>query len=362
MKTYLETILPSGAPWGGPESVSFLSKFISMLMEINQYKEDDPSITLYCVESPDPCIRCAKCKNFSWKEHLHEQLYHQYLTLSGIAFLTQWPSDTPLIITNECIARLMDFAGLTYLDTEETNFEQIKSSIDKGYPVLITDQKGIDWTLIAGYDTDVAPESPSLLDEFNTPHILSTQSQKLRSLIITGHKSPRNGYAEEFSYQANILKSGGGFIKESESGFAAYEALSNTLNNTPYFDQTDDASILKFYYTLHNFIDMQAERRFYIADTLTKHYYGLDTLGQGTNNLLWLIGAIYMQTHDTCWHTWRLLGGNDLNAAPQNATLLRSVSIRQAILQDVKSIHNYDTLVYHLLKDAPTASWLMPLA
>ncbi|MBE5961295.1 MAG: hypothetical protein E7256_07905 [Lachnospiraceae bacterium] len=358
MRTYLENILPSGAPWGGPESVSFLSKFVSMLMEIRQYKEDDPSVTLYCVEGPNPCIRCAKCQNFNWNEHLHEQLYHQYLTLSGIAFLTQWPSDAPLVITNECIARIMDFAGLNYLDTNETTFESIKASIDEGRPVLLTDSKGIDWTLIAGYDT--TSDVQILLDEHAAPHPFPESSP--RALIITGFKPPRNGYAEEFSYQADILKTGAGFLKSSESGFSAYDALFNTLNNNPYFDQTDDASLLKLYQNIHNFVGMEAERRFFIADTLTKHYYGLDTLGQGANNLLWLIGAIYMQTHDTCWHTWRLLGNPDLKYAADNAPLLRSLSVRQSILQDIKTFQKYDTLVYHLLKDAPTASWLMPLA
>jgi hypothetical protein len=89
VKKVLDDVMPAGAPWGGPESVRFLSCFNSMLYAIEHVTGEEP---LFCVPGAGLSqARCGGCKNFDWKQKYHEQLYHLYLTLSGLAFLTAWP-------------------------------------------------------------------------------------------------------------------------------------------------------------------------------------------------------------------------------------------------------------------------------
>ena len=74
MKKTITGILPAGAPWGGPESIRFISCSSSLYMHLKQ--PDRFADELYCTRSEKLCDRCGRCRNYDWHRKMHEQVYH----------------------------------------------------------------------------------------------------------------------------------------------------------------------------------------------------------------------------------------------------------------------------------------------
>lgn len=156
-----------GAPWGGPESIRFVSCSSSLYMHLKQPNEFEDE--LYCNRSEKLCDRCGRCRDYDWHRKMHEQVYHELLTLSGLNCRTVWdPEFRPELLTDllrttrddEAIARTMAFAGFEYRLVEGLPADRMRNlvvqSIDRGTPVPAFQVAGDDWCLITGYDADGA--------------------------------------------------------------------------------------------------------------------------------------------------------------------------------------------------------------
>ena len=167
MKKEISGVLPVGAPWGGPESIRFVSCSSSLYMHLKQPNEFEDE--LYCNRSEKLCDRCGRCRDYDWHRKMHEQVYHELLTLSGLNCRTVWdPEFRPELLTDllrtarddEAIARTMAFAGFEYRLVEGLPADRMRSlvvqSIDRGTPVPAFQVAGDDWCLITGYDADGA--------------------------------------------------------------------------------------------------------------------------------------------------------------------------------------------------------------
>ena len=58
MKKEISGVLPVGAPWGGPESIRFVSCSSSLYMHLKQPNEFEDE--LYCNRSEKLCDRCGR--------------------------------------------------------------------------------------------------------------------------------------------------------------------------------------------------------------------------------------------------------------------------------------------------------------
>jgi hypothetical protein len=164
MKKTVENILPVGAPWGGPESFKFLSCFASLFMRL---EGENCVSALYCDRDIRICNQCNECGEMVWDRKCHEQIYHDFLILSGVACTTLWP-ENPADIRLLCgpsgftdddyVHRTLDFAGYGYrilqgVPKDEMRTEIVRS-IDSGVPVLAYQLVNDDWCLVSGYAED----------------------------------------------------------------------------------------------------------------------------------------------------------------------------------------------------------------
>lgn len=113
------------------------------LKQPNEFEDE-----LYCNRSEKLCDRCGRCRDYDWHRKMHEQVYHELLTLSGLNCRTVWdPEFRPELLTDllrtarddEAIARTMAFAGFEYRLVEGLPADRMRSlvvqSIDRGTPV-----------------------------------------------------------------------------------------------------------------------------------------------------------------------------------------------------------------------------------
>jgi hypothetical protein len=154
----------------------------------------------------------------------HEQIYHDFLTLSGVAFTTLWPETGtvagllcgPGAFTDDTyIHRTLDFAGYTYRLLEQASEEAMKTaiveSINSGVPVLAYRLVNDDWCLVSGYegsdevllghyvaeDGDEPSSQPDWAE--NGAFAKSTwRHDRLRLLLVGEKRPPRTDYAEAF--------------------------------------------------------------------------------------------------------------------------------------------------------------------
>ena len=360
MKKQLDGIIPIGAPWGGPESVSFMSCFTSMLYTIEDFDGSQP---LYCCQGPGLCLRCGRCVGFDWQQKYHEQLYHLYLTLSGLAFLTIWTAPTAdqatratihrpwRLLDDEYLRRSMDWAGYEYTDLSTGYWKTLEDAITDERPVLVYDHAQDDWHLVAGYDSD----SQQALDDRGNALALH---DGVRVIAVTGPKEQCTDYIEAFRYLANVLRDpirpAPGYV----TGLAAYDAVADWLGNDAFFAQADEAALSNAYESVHAFIGMLAENRCFAAMVL------LENLGIKTNpdarNVVELVGAYHMQTHNQCWGAWAVLGQNHICEPDKYSQRLRERAVRDELARYIRTFQKHDRMAALLLEESANTPFLQP--
>jgi hypothetical protein len=360
MRKQLEYVMPVGAPWGGPESSRFMSCFTSMVYAIEGFGGSEP---LYCCQGPGPCTRCGKCGAFDWREKYHEQIYHLYLTLSGLACLTLWDGATgdprrhwihqpwPVPGGDAYITRAMDFAGYRYIDTEENVWDAVKASIDDNRPALAYGLAGDDWTLVTGYDP------AGVIDSAGDSHPVAPG---VRVVAVTGKKEGRADYAEEFRYLAGVLRAPNLAAPGCVAGFAAHDAVAELLSDDAPFAHADEACLSRVYQGLHAFIGMLAENRAFAAMTLLEGFYGLEAIGEAAKSVSVVVGSYFMETHNRCWDAWAVMGANHICEPDKYAGRLRDRVVRDALGRHMETFRRHDEMAVLLLEEAANTPFLRP--
>lgn len=328
MRKVISDIMPVGAPWGGPESFKFLSCFTSTYMFLEKV---DTSGKLFCDRDDRICNRCGECGVTAWENKYHEQIYHGFLTLSGVSCYTIWPkdyadahfSDNPLAFNNdEYIERTMDFAGYTYRILSRTSQNEMKKaivqSIDNDFPVLANNLANDDWCLLTGYDFDGDTVMGKYVSEnWDNPERkpdsledgLFSKSKwfnnNIKSLLITGRKNPRNDYAELFCYLKSTLLQPGN--TSYYAGLSAHDACVATLLDDNYLLRLNKDELTHFYTLIHIYIGVLAESRCFAAFAFWAGFFGRIT-DETILKQMKTIGDIFMDTHDNCWVAWAVMG------------------------------------------------------
>lgn len=328
MRKVITHIMPVGAPWGGPEGFKFLSCFTSVYMYLERV---DTSRILFCDRDIRICNRCGECGVTAWENKHHEQIYHGFLTLSGISCYTIWPkdyadahfSDHPSAFNNdEYIQRTMDFAGYTYRILSRTSLDEMKKaivqSIDNDFPVLAFNLVNDDWYLLTGYDFNgdtvigkCTPENwgnPERKPDSLEDGLFSKSrwfNDNIRLLLITGRKRPRNNYAELFYYLKTILLQP---VNTSYyAGLSAHDACIAALLDDSYLLRFSKDELTHFYTLIHIFIGVLAESRCFAAFAFWAGFFGRIT-DEARIKQMKMIGDSFMDTHNNCWVAWGEMG------------------------------------------------------
>ncbi len=332
MKKVLPGIMPVGAPWGGPESFRFLSCFTSAYMFLEKI---DTSGTLFCDRDDRLCNRCGECGTTAWENKYHEQIYHRFLTLSGVSCYTIWPkdytkayfSDNPSAYNNDdYIERTMDFAGYTYKMLSQTSEAEMKNaivqSINNDFPLFAYNLVNNDWCLLTGYDFDgdmvigrYAPESwdsPERKPDFMKEglfHKTNWFHANIRLLRITGNKVPDIDFTELFCYLKNVL------LKPDNTndyaGLSAHDACIAALLDENYILRSNREELIHFYTMEHIYIGALAESRCFAAFAFWSGFFGRIT-DKTVLKQMKAIGDSFMDTHNNCWGAWAAMGENHI--------------------------------------------------
>lgn len=73
----------------GAESNSFFAALASALLPALGYTENTP---YYCPPKGSNCIQCGNCQTSTLQKH-QEQLYHDYISYTGVALGWYWPEE-----------------------------------------------------------------------------------------------------------------------------------------------------------------------------------------------------------------------------------------------------------------------------
>ena len=95
MKQFIRGVLPVGAPWGGVETVRFISCLSSLYLHVKQPESAEE--LLFCPHSGELCDDCGRCGISDREKRLHEQIYFELLTLSGLNCRTHWDPEFRLL-------------------------------------------------------------------------------------------------------------------------------------------------------------------------------------------------------------------------------------------------------------------------
>ena len=331
-------IHPIGAPWGGPESVACLSAFASVALCIQGREAFEP---LYCTAGKSLlCTGCGQCgPAFDRVNKLHEQIYHQLLTLTTLSCrLLFVPGDWAAALTErndrpDFWQGLLAWCGYTGGWTDRP--EAMRASLAAGVPVLA---QGGDrqWRVLSG-EADGRPlcAGPAL----------AGWEAVARGLIIIGRRPPRqvdcalmDALADcleaSDAAHASVLELLGDDARAQPDPVAQGEARAQpdpadqsharakpdpadqsharakpdpAAQESPYA-RLDPAARQAAYAQLHGFVGMAAEQRCFGAFAFFCGLYG-----QTPEALFTPCQAIaqdMMQIHNLCWQVWAAMGGD----------------------------------------------------
>ena len=377
MKKLLENVLPVGAPWGGPESVRFVSCFASLLMHIRPKLLEEP---LYCTQDIGLCTGCGRCGPFNTGHRKHEELYHLYLTLSGLGLQTLWREDAeercfadlPLVYRDDVyMERSMSFAGLSYRVVENTSEggmqDQIRESIDRGSPVLAYLLANDDWCLLTGYDGeggvygryvrkpwDDRGRLPDSVTEDGIFEKRSWWNPGVRLAVVEGDREPEKDTAALFAALSDTLR--GPAACGCKTGFAAYAACLARLSDGSYFEHAQAPSLEADYRMLHRFVGMLAENRCFASFAFLHSLYGRFPVK--SSDAMRTVGAYFMDTHNRCWNAWAMMGKNHICRPEQHAQNLRNAEVREKLCEYIGLFRQNDRMAMQLLRDSARMGWL----
>ena len=308
MRHILQNVMPVGTPWGGPESIRYLSAFVSMRMQIEG-------------ESGDAKALQAR----------HEWWYHLYLTVSGIGVSTCWSegllscSHDEMVGTlfPDTIARTMGYAGYTYRIVERDEWlgdsdavrRRVVASIDKGVPVLACSAAGAEWSVIAGYDDDggtligwdgaqgywgpPASEPDGYLEN-RMFHTARWRDQFARLVIVEGATTPRASSRDVLCYLVSVM--------EEQRGRGLDREFRELLDDDAHFRACDAAALRRAHDYANAYVGFYAEARCFVSFACTEAFPTLpDVRNDRVVESLRKAGQYLSESHDLCWDAWKAL-------------------------------------------------------
>ena len=362
MEKLLASVMPVGAPWGGPESVRFTSCFASLYTYLEQL---DGSMPRYCDQGPGLCTHCGRCGTFEPQNKAHEQLYHLFLGWSGLSCYTVWRpdfanrylTDLPLVLPDDrYIRRTMELAGYTWelLDSADEGLmrRRIVQSIDGGSPVMAYRLMGGDWCLITGYDgageTLYGLYQPQAWDAPETvPEpvgnglfcLTGWYRPGIRLLIITGKGESRADGREQAAYLARVLRDPG--AQDCVSGRAAYSACLAQLRDERFAGEAETGRFLRFYVHVHRFFGLLAEGRCFAAFACWPGFFGR-IRDPELLPAYQRAGDAFMAIHNACWQGWAAMGQNHLCEPERHLAAFRRPEVRGAVAEIVEELRRLD--------------------
>jgi hypothetical protein len=302
MRRLLENVIPIGTPWGGPESVRYLSSFVSLLMEIEGCRGE-----------------------LQARQQMHERLYHLYLVVSGIGVCTAWSgsmedrSHEAIAdrLVPDYIARTMAYAGCLYREVavDSHTREAIVGSIDRGVPVLARSVAG-DWLIVTGYDDGggtligwdgahtywgppaIAPDRSLENGMFATASWPETFS---RCVVVEGRTAPQTASRAVIAHLVAVM---------DEQRSRGYDREFKALLQDDVHCRSVDAEVLRKLWDFTNaFVGWYAENRSHSGAALTDdlsvmpdiagRLHAVECLGRAEGAMCY--------THDLCWEAWRTM-------------------------------------------------------
>ncbi|HEY3281167.1 MAG TPA: hypothetical protein VGN26_02745 [Armatimonadota bacterium] len=303
MKHILESVIPVGTPWGGPESRRYLSGFVSMLMQIEGLEGDRKELH-------------AK----------HERLYHLYLAVTGIGVSSIWnerlfPCSHEVLVDRffqDYVQRTMAYAGYQYSILERADLaaakDRIVASIDLGRPVLSCSTAS-EWSLVTGYDQggdtligwdgahtywgrpELEPDGYLESKMFATASWPGTLS---RLVFVEGKTTPQNASADVLRQMVRVMED-----QRPKGCDREFRAL---LYDDAFCQSADEDRFHSLWQYVNDYVGWYAENRCFSA-------FGLHILAEAedvkankelVDNLHYVAGHFF-HTHDLCWEAWRAL-------------------------------------------------------
>lgn len=363
MKQFIRGVLPVGAPWGGVETVRFISCLSSLYLHVKQPESAEE--LLFCPHSGELCDDCGRCGNPDRARRMHEQVYFELLTLSGLNCRTHWdPEFRPQFLTDlllettddDPIERAMAFAGFEYRIVEgvspEEFYHEVAESLARGVPVPAFRVAGDDWCLITGCDDDgksvsgfYAPQewdSPeSRPDTFHASEFTRKEwvRKGTRLLIVTGECPARVPDGEEFSHLRNLLVASD--CRECVSGLAAFDRCIELLRDDAFFTSSGEEKRHRCAAHLHGFFERLAESRGFAALAFFSGLFGklrdpeLARLGRE-------IGSNFLDTRDCCRRLLDAFGSNGAFRADRGAAFLCNSRVRAEMIDALRELKKND--------------------
>jgi hypothetical protein len=370
MRVLLEHILPVGAPWGGPESFKFLSCFASLYMGLEKEKS---VTTLYCDRDIRVCDGCNECGEMVWARKCHEQIYHDFLTLSGLACHTLWPADptrldqlcSPAAFTDDTyLRRTLDYAGYTHRLLTGAGESEIKAavqgSIDRGVPVMAQNLVNADWCLVTGYEaggdillgsyTAEAGDDPSRAPQRLENGLFFKEAWHhpgLQILLVESKKAAPALEAGIFSFLRGVLRQPGN--ARATAGLTAYTACQATLLDERSIDAAAKTELEQLYTLTHAWVGSLAEARCFGAFAFWTGFFGRVRQESALAKMK-EIGDAFMDTHNQCWKAWALMG-KDHHCQPElYLDTFKGAAVRQKLAGYIHIFRANDEKAIRLLE------------
>ncbi len=375
MKTIADMIpFPTNA-----ESNPFFGALASVLLPALGYTENTP---YYCGQKGSFCIQCGGCGDSTTLQKHHLQLYHDYLTLTGVGLGWYRPEDADAeyqVIPNggpdwnwadHFIGSIMDIAGLIWRrlsrgTDRDTLFAVLASSIDVGLPALIKLGTGTDWHVVTGYDSagclygldthahwDAAVK-PSVTPDGYTEEglfILSNWFDPfVDAIVVSGRCEPTVKLPDMLVRMIETLA-------RPEHAALETEVMRRIDHITP-------ANALQTAQWLNNRAGFPIEARWHVA-SCTDSTLPRMTDNETVRQKLFGVTAQYVfdneldATHGTCWKIWGQLGvGPETGYAvmPHSAELVAKPETKAELERLFSIVFENDRIVLGLLREALAA-------
>ena len=328
---------------------SFFGALSSILLYRNAYTENTP---VFCGRHQRNCIRCGSCKNESFIDKHHLQIYQYLITITGCAYFwidkeignsydKQYMADEFSETALDRLSLALYASGYHYESMNkntETNilFERIKQSIEEKQPVLIKLGGGDVWAVITGYQDD--KKLPYLMKSGHSPQLNKEWFNKLRNIVfITDKYDSAISLSESLNHMIHHLNTGS----------------RNKLEQKIYQKLETEPDGRKLGLWLNKINGLTIETRWHASEC-----YRNTLVPMPDNNkckkILLEASDLHLHFHDQAWQIWALLGVSPKTCygLPGNINELLDKSSARAELRSLfQELFAIDRQVSHLLQE-----------
>ncbi len=363
MKKIIENIMPMSAPWGGPESMSFLSALTSLTMHIQHYNGDEP---IYCPNGQGLCYQCNRCKSTPLQRN-HEALYHYHLAVSGLGVFAphnEEKNNDYDKIAEESMPDYIDFTltflGYRYATTDSVEGKEklrarIVASIDNNIPVLMkSSDSGCLWSIVTGYDQngDILMGYDGNADLFSSDNWFDAFAS---AIFFEKGMKPVMSANKAISRMISVLETTA--QKGDDITLAKYLQKNNIFGN---MSQTELREIYDYTAAI---IGYYAEARCFTGNALCnalkgtylriEHVYERQFPNKlELNGKLLRVAEYFQNSHDVCsWGAWKTMKYEFTYPSDETVEAFRSEDIRLEVSEYLLNLAQNDRCALKELKE-----------